>query len=78
MFDTHIRIRRSYMAVFDLDLNTEMVIHWEQLTRLIRDAMHYTCIKRQNNQDVWYHEPDFMLNGYMFSSPMQEHRKFSF
>ena len=63
------------MAIFYHDLNTEMIIHWEQLTRLIRDAMHYTCIKRMNSNNTWYHEPDFRINGFLFSSAMQEQRK---
>lgn len=66
------------MAIFDLNLNTELVIHWEQLTRLIRDTMHYTCLKRQTSQNTWYHEPSFRLNGYLFPSPMQEQREFYF
>ena len=64
------------MAIFYLDLNTELVIHWEQLTRLIRDTMHYTCIKRQDSNNVWYHEPDFRVNGFTFPSRMQEQRMY--
>lgn len=63
------------MAVFYHDLNTELVIHWEQLTRLIRDAMHYTCLKRSNSSNTLYHEPNFQLNGFLFPSSMQEQRK---
>ena len=67
-------IQRTYMVTFELNLNDETLIGLEQLTRLLRDTMHYTIIKRMTDQDTYYHAPTFSLNGEMFTAEMEERR----
>ena len=69
-------IQRSYMAVSMLDLNNETIIGLEQLTRIIRDTMHYTCIKRMTHTETFYHTPTYTLNGEVFTTEMEEARKY--
>ena len=68
-------IQRTYMAASSLDLNNETLIGFEQLTRLIRDALHYTIIKRMTPEDTFYHNPTYTLNGELITSKMEEERK---
>ena len=64
------------MSTFVPDLNNEMVIHFEQLTRLFRDALHYTLIKREHPTTV-YRTPRYHLDGNYFTDEMEETRKFN-
>ena len=63
------------MSVFVPDLNDEMLIHMEQLTRLIRDSMHYTCIK-QIHPSTEYRTPRYHLDGVYYTAEMEEARKY--
>ena len=69
-------IQRTYMVTLQLDLNNETIIGLEQITRLIRDIMHYTCIKRMTPNETLYRSPTYTLNGEFFTSEMEETRKF--
>ena len=65
-------IERTYMSRFFFDLNNEMLIHLEQITRLIRDTMHFTSITRQTTYNTYYRAPEYHLNGTMFTTQMEE------
>ena len=69
-------IQRTYMVVFELDLNNETIIGLEKLVRMIRDIMHFTCIKRMTNKETIYHPPTYTLNGELFTAEMEEARKY--
>lgn len=69
-------IRRTYMAVFELHLKNEMLIQFEMLTRLLRDTIHFTCIRKMTQNDVFYHPPSYHLNGVYFANTMEETRKY--
>ena len=60
------------MSTFFLDLNNECLISWEQLTRLLRDTLHFTAIQRQTKHDTFYNPPHYSLGGQTFPSPMEE------
>ena len=74
-FTTHLGIQRTYMVALELDLNNETIIGLEQLTRLIRDTMHYTLIKRMTPNDTIYRSPTYTLNGEFFTAEMEEARE---
>ena len=78
MFATHLGINRTYMSNLQLDLNNEQLVHWEQLTRLLRDMMHYTCIKRMTKYDTFYWPADLKFGELLCSNEMQECRKYFF
>ena len=71
-------IQRSYMVALELNLNDETLIGTEQLTRLLRDTMHYTIIKRMTEHDTYYNAPTFSLNDELFTAEMEEKRKLTF
>ena len=67
-------IQRTYMVTLESDLNNETIIGLEQLTRIIRDTMHYTCIKRMTQHETIYRTPTYTLNGEVFTAEMEESR----
>lgn len=75
-FAAHLGIDRTYMSTFFMDLNNESVIIWEQLTRLLRDTLHFTAIKTQDGRNVTFHPPQFTIGGVLFTSPMEEACKY--
>ena len=64
------------MVALESNLNNETIIGLEQLTRMIRDTMHYTCIKRMTPHDTIYRSPSYTLNGDLFTSEMEEAREY--
>ena len=64
------------MSSFFMDLNNESVIIWEQLTRLLRDTLHFTAIKTQDGRNVTFHTPQFTIGGVLFTSSMEEACKY--
>lgn len=67
-------IRRTYMTVMSLDLKNEMLIHFEQLARLMRDTIHYTCIRKITPTEVYFNPPTYTIDGTHFTDKMEEKR----
>lgn len=60
------------MSTYPMDRNNECMIIWEQLTRLLRDTLHFTAIKKQTGSNITFNHPQYYLGGILFPSPMEE------
>ena len=68
-------IHRTYMAVTSLHLNNEMLILFEQLARLLRDCIHYTCIRKMTPDNIYFNPPTYSIDNNLFTDVMEEKRK---
>ena len=73
-FETDVAVDRAYMTLSQLNLWQEMIIIWEQLSRLIRDANHYHNIESERRGT--FKPATIKMKNLTFSQKAEEIRKF--
>ena len=53
-----------------------MILYWEQLSQLIRDALHYHNVARIVGGVEYYKRPTMVLNGESYTAFMEKDRKY--
>ena len=53
-----------------------MLIHFEQLARLLRDCIHYTCIRKMTPDEVYFNPPTYTIDETQFTDVMEEKREY--